>query len=277
MNYENQFLNVIGSGVTSNINRSSLTTQDFSMPNIPQQSVVVRGSALSNVNRANLVMDSRPNVGEVATIDPLVRQRSQLEGQLETINAQIDSLINLMNTTINTKSTQKGIYDDLKAKIERSDRLNNISAFKMSDSQRAIAVQNMRTAWNAYQTASASLITYKSQLDDLILKRDNLVNQLKTLGVPPSRFRGLINRKDLASRIQSMEQAGATNPLSKLKDEVKDAISGIGGFGGGGFGGGGGADTGEEGTDSANQSFFGKNKLAILAFGGVVGYLLLKR
>jgi hypothetical protein len=275
MNYENQFLNVIGSGVTSNINRSSLTTQDFSMPNIPQQSVVVRGSALSNVNRANLVMESRPNVGEVATLDPLVRQKSQLEGQLETINAQIDSLINLMNTTINTKSTQKGIYDDLKDKIEKSDSANPVSPFKMTASQRAIAVQNMQTAWNAYQTASASLITYKSQLDDLISKRDNLVNQLKTLGVPPSRFRGLINRKDLASRIQSMEQAGATNPLSKLEDEIKNTFSG--GFGGGGFGGGGGADIGEEGTDSANQSFFGKNKMAILALGGVVGYLLLKR
>jgi hypothetical protein len=96
MKYENQFLNYNALAL-SNINRSAITTQDFSMPNIPQQSVVVRGSALSNVNRANIVMDSRPNVGEVATLDPLIRQRSVLEGQLETINAQIDSLINLIN------------------------------------------------------------------------------------------------------------------------------------------------------------------------------------
>jgi hypothetical protein len=77
--------------------------------------------------------------------------------------------------------------------------------------------------------------------------------------------------------IQGRENATLAETATKIADEIKNTFSGGfgGGFGGGGFGGG--ADMGEEGTDSANQSFFGKNKLAILALGGVVGYLLLKR
>jgi hypothetical protein len=266
MKYENQFLNVVGSPVLANVNRGVMTTQDFSMPNIPQQSVVVRGSALagSNINRRNIA--SQSSFGEVAQDKS---QSSVILNKIAQIDNQINQLNQLLSDTQNTQVTQKGIYDDLKAKIEESDRANPVSPFKMTASQRAIAVQNMQTAFNAYQTASASIKTYSDQINALLAERKVYENQLVALGRPIPRRPNMV--------IQGRENATLAETATKIADEIKNTFSGGfgGGFGGGGFGVG--TDMGEEGTDSANQSFFGKNKLAILALGGVVGYLLLKR
>jgi hypothetical protein len=266
MKYENQFLNVVGSPVLANVNRGAMTTQDFSMPNIPQQSVVVRGSALagSNINRSNIA--SQSSFGEVAQDKA---QSSVILNKIAQIDSQINQLNQLLSDTQNTQVTQKGIYDELKDKIEKSDRANPVSPFKMSASQRAIAVQNMQTAFNSYQTASASIKTYSDQINALLAERKVYENQLVALGRPIPRRPNMV--------IQGRENATLAGTANKIADEIKNTFSGGfgGGFGGGGFGGG--ADMGEEGTDSANQSFFGKNKLAILALGGVVGYLLLKR
>jgi hypothetical protein len=255
-------------------------TLDISNPT-PTYTPVTRGSALSGIrSRVDITPQSNASLGNVAQLDPIMRQRSVLEGQLETINAQINELINLMNSTQDTKSTQKGIYDDLKAKIERSDRLNNISAFKMSDSQRAIAVQNMRTAWNAYQTASASLITYQSQLDSLIVKRDALVYQLKTLGVPPSRFKGLTSRKDIINKMESRANMGVANKVVEdVATNVTDALQNLPGIGGvvGGGGGGGAMGGGEDQTQGASKSFFDENKIPIFVLGGSLAFLILNK
>lgn len=263
MKYENQFAN-FNSAILANVNRGTMTTQDFSMPNIPQQSVVVRGSALSNVNRSNIA--SQSSMGEVAQD---VAQSSVILDKIGGIDAQINQLNQLISDTQNTQSTQKGIYDDLKAKIEASDRASSLDPRKMTASQRSIAVQNMGMAWNAYQTASASIKTYGDQVNGLLAQRKVLEDQLIALGRPvPRRPKAVIEGRSSATLLDT---------ANKIADNINDAIKNTfsGGFGGGGFGGGGGADTGD-GT-GANQSFFGQNKLAILALGGVVGYLLLKR
>lgn len=263
MKYENQFLNY-NALTLSGVNRSNMTTQDFSMPNIPQQSVVVRGSALSNVNRSNIASQS-----SMIEVPQDISQSSVILDKIGAIDAQINQLNQLISDTQNTQSTQKGIYDDLKAKIEASDRANSVSPFKMTASERAVAVQNMGRAWNAYQTASSSIKTYGDQVNGLLLQRKVLEDQLTALGRPvPRRPRAVIEGRGTATLLDT---------ANKIAENVSDSVSNVfrGGFGGGGFGGGGSADMGED-TGTA-QSFFGKNKLAILALGGVVGYLLLKR
>jgi hypothetical protein len=174
-----------------------------------------------------------------------------------------------LSDTQNTQVTQKGIYDELKDKIEKSDRANPVSPFKMTASQRAIAVQNMGRAWSSYQTASASIKTYSDQINGLLAQRKVLEDQLVALGRPvPRRPKAVIEGRGTATLLDT---------ANKIADNVNDAIKNTfsGGFGGGGFGGGGGTDTGED--SGASQTFFQKNKLAILALGGVVGYLLIKR
>jgi len=263
MNYENQFAN-FNSAVLANVNRGTMTTQDFSMPNIPQQSVVVRGSALSNVNRSNVT--SQSSMGE-APQD--ISQSSVILNQIGAIDAQINQINQLITDTQNTQVTQKGIYDDLKAQIEASDRASSLDPRKMNASQRAIAVQNMGRAWSSYQTASASIRTYSEQINGLLSQRKVLEDQLVALGRPvPRRPKAVIEGRGTATLLDT---------ANKIADNVNDAIKNTfsGGFGGGGFGGGGGTDTGED--SGASQSFFQKNKLAILALGGVVGYLLIKR
>ena len=263
MNYENQFAN-FNSSVLANVNRGTMTTQDFSMPNIPQQSVVVRGSALSNVNRSNVT--SQSSMGE-APQD--ISQSSVILNQIGAIDAQINQINQLITDTQNTQVTQKGIYDDLKAQIEASDRASSLDPRKMNASQRAIAVQNMGRAWSSYQTASASIKTYSDQINGLLAQRKVLEDQLVALGRPvPRRPKAVIEGRGTATLLDT---------ANKIADNVNDAIKNTfsGGFGGGGFGGGGGTDTGED--SGASQSFFQKNKLAILALGGVVGYLLIKR
>jgi hypothetical protein len=263
MKYENQFLN-FNSAVLANVSRGTMTTQDFGMPNIPQQSVVVRGSALSGVNRSNVA--SQSSMGDVAQDKA---QSSVLLNKIAEIDNQINQLNQLLSDTQNTQVTQKGIYDDLKAKIDASDKANPVSPFKMSVSQRAIAVQNMQRAWNAYQTASASIKTYSDQINGLLAQRKVLENQLIALGKPVPRRPNMV--------IEGRGNATLLENANKIADNITDAVSNVfsGGFGGGGFGGGGGEDTGN-GTDTP-QSFFAQNKIAILALGGVVGYLLLKR
>jgi hypothetical protein len=264
MNYENQFAN-FNSAVLANVNRGTMTTQDFSMPNIPQQSVVVRGSTLagSNINRGNVT--SQSSIGQVADIS----QSSVILNQIGAIDAQINQINQLITDTQNTQVTQKGIYDDLKAQIEASDRASSLDPRKMNASQRAIAVQNMGRAWSSYQTASASIKTYSDQINGLLAQRKVLEDQLVALGRPvPRRPKAVIEGRGTATLLDT---------ANKIADNVNDAIKNTfsGGFGGGGFGGGGGTDTGED--SGASQSFFQKNKLAILALGGVVGYLLIKR
>lgn len=264
MKYENQFAN-FNSAVLANVNRGTMTTQDFSMPNIPQQSVVVRGSTLagSNINRSNVT--SQSNLGTTQDKD----RSSVILNDISAIDAQINQINQLITDTQNTQVTQKGIYDDLKAQIEASDRASSLDPRKMKDSQRAIAVQNMGVAWNSYQTASASIKTYGDQVNGLLAQRKVLEDQLVALGRPvPRRPKAVIEGRGTATLLDT---------ANKIADDVTNAVKNTfsGGFGGGGFGGGGGADTGD-GT-GANQSFFGQNKLAILALGGVVGYLLIKR
>jgi hypothetical protein len=264
MKYENQFLN-FNNAVLANVSRGTMTTQDFGMPNIPQPSVVVRGSALSNVNRSNVA--SQSSMGDVAQDKA---KSSVIMDKIGAIDAQINQLNQLLSDTQNTQVTQKGIYDDLKAKIDASDRASNLDPRKMSASQRAFAVQNMQTAWNSYQTASASIKTYSTQINGLLEQRKVLENQLIALGKPVPRRPNMV--------IQGRENVTLLENANKIADTITDAVNNVfsGGFGGGGFGGGGGADTGDNGTDTT-QSFFGQNKIAILALGGVVGYLLLKR
>jgi len=236
------------------------------MPNIPQQSVVVRGSTLSgsNINRGNVT--SQSSMGDVAQDKA---KSSVILDKIGAIDAQINQLNQLLSDTQNTQVTQKGIYDELKVKIEESDKANPISPFKMTASQRAIAVQNMKTAWNSYQTASASIKTYSEQINGLLEKRKVLENQLIALGKPVPRRPNMV--------IEGRGTATLLDNANKIADNITDAIKNTfsGGFGGGGFGGGGGTDTGED--SGASQSFFAKNKLAILALGGIVGYLLIKR
>lgn len=262
MKYENQFLNY-NALTLSNVNRGSMTTKEFSMPNIPQQSVVVKGDL--SVNRANVT--SQSSIGTAQDVS----QSSVILNQIGAIDAQINQFNQLISDTQSTQSTQKGIYDDLKAKIDASDRASNISPFKMTASERAIAVQSMNRAFNAYQSASASLKTYGEQVNGLLAQRKVLEDQLTALGRPIPRRPNLV--------IASRENAGAmlSNTANKIAEKVSDSVSNVfsGGFGGGGFGGGGGADMGED-TGTA-KSFFGQNKMAILALSGVVGYLLLKR
>jgi hypothetical protein len=275
MNYENQFLNVIGSGVTSNINRSSLTTQDFSMPNIPQQSVVVRGSALSNVNRANLVMDSRPNVGNVATLDPLMRQRSVLEGQLAMVDAEMASLVN----EIERQKQHRVDLDNLIKQYVKwiADYDNKGDLYKISHPSERKGYERKRDLYLQEFDATTQQINSLTDKynNELIPKRKAIADELASLGVPKSKLGGRSFR-DRLDRMESREASGATIVANKIVDEVKNTFSGGGGFGGGGGGFGGGS--GDEMEDGAtNQSFFGQNKMAILALGGVVGYLLLKR
>ena len=276
MKYENQFLNYNALAL-SNINRSAITTQDFSMPNIPQPSVVTRGAGLSNVNRANIVMDSRPNVGEVVTLDPLIKRRTELEGQLAMVDAEIESLVNEIE-----KEKQHRVDVDklIKQYVQWiADYDNKGDLYKIAHPSERKGYERKRDLYIQEFDATTRQINDLTDKynNELIPKRKAIADELASLGVPKSKLGGRVSLRDRLNKMESREASGATNVVDKIVDEVKNTISGGGGggFGGGsGFGGGGGADTGDSATA---QSFFGQNKMAILALGGVVGYLLLKR
>jgi len=255
-------------------------TLDISNPT-PTYTPVTRGSALSGIkNRIGITPQSRASLGNVQQLDPLMQQRSLLEGQLETINAQIDELINLMNSTQDTKSREKAFYDSIKAKIDASDIMSSFDPRKMSDVERNTQSQIMSRAWQSYQNASANLITYQSQLDSLIVKRDALVYQLKTLGVPPSRFKGLTSRKDIINKMESRASMGVANRVVEdVATNVTDALQNLPGIGGmfGGGGGGGAMGGGEDQTQSASKSFFDENKIPIFVLGGSLAFLILNK
>lgn len=274
MKYENQFLNYNASAL-ANVNRGAMTTQDFSMPNIPQQSVVVRGSALSNVNRSNVVMDSRSSLGDVAQLDPLIKKRTELEGQLSMIDLEID---NLLKEIEKQKQHRVDLDNLIKQYVQWiADYDNKGDLYKISHPSERKGYERKRDLY--LQEFDSTTKQINSLIDkfnnDLVPKRKAIADELANLGVPRSRLGGRVGLRDRLDKMESRESSGAVIAVNKIIDEIKDTFNKGGGFGGGGFGGGGGADMGED-TGTA-QSFFGQNKMAILALGGVVGYLLLKR
>ena len=252
MKYENQFAN-FNSAVLGNVNRGT------SMPNIPQQSVVVRGNTLagSNINRGNVT--SQSSMGQVADIS----QSSVILDKIGSIDAQLN---NIYQTIVDAKDKLLASYNKIKQDIEASDLMSSSDPRKFTASQRNIQVNNMNSIWRSYESVVS---TFQGQIDNLLAQRKVLESQLTALGRPVPRRPNM--------NIEGRGTATLLDNANKIADNVNDAIKNTfsGGFGGGGFGGGGGADTGD-GT-GADQSFFGQNKLAILALGGVVGYLLLKR
>ena len=274
MKYENQFLNYNASAL-ANVNRRAMTTQDFSMPNIPQQSVVVRGSALSNVNRSNIVMDSRSSLGDVAQLDPLIKRRTELEGQLSMIDLEID---NLLKEIEKQKQHRVDLDNLIKQYVQFiSDYDNKGDLYKISHPSERKGYERKRDLYlQEFDLATQQINSLTDKFNnDLVPKRKAIADELANLGVPRSRLGGRVGLRDRLDKMESRESSGAVIAVNKIIDENKDTINKGGGFGGGGFGGGGGADMGED-TGNA-KSFFRQNKMAILALGGVVGYLLLKR
>ena len=246
MKYENQFAN-FNSAVLSNVNRGT------------QQSVVIRGSTLSgsNINRSNVT--SQSNLGTTQDID----RSSVILNDISAIDAELNSIY---QTIDDAKNKLLASYNSIKSSIESSDAMSSSDPRKMTASQRINQVNNMNSIWSSYQSVAS---TFQNRIDSLLAKRKVLEDQLVALGRPVPRRPNM--------NIEGRGTATLLDTANKIADNVNNAIGNVfsGGFGGGGFGGGGGTDTGED--SGASQSFFQKNKLAILALGGVVGYLLIKR
>jgi hypothetical protein len=246
----------------------------------PTYTPVTRGSALSGIkNRIGITPQSRASLGNVQQLDPLVKRRSELEGQLAMVD---EEMTNLVNEIERQKQHRVDVDNLIKQYVQWiKDYDNKGDLYKVSHPSERKGYERKRDLYVQEFDATTQQINSLTDKynNELIPKRKAIADELASLGVPKSKLGG----RSLRDRLDRMESRGDMSVANKVVEDVAtnvtDALQNLPGIGGmfGGGGGGGAMGGGEDQTQGASKSFFDENKIPIFVLGGSLAFLILNK